>query len=66
MIDGHRGSPFIPKSYIYDNTNIGLRFAVNGEEKQNGNTSDMVFKIPELISFVSGIMRLEVGLTELP
>ena len=35
---------------------------VNGQVKQNGNTSDMIFKIPALIEHVSSIMSLEVGL----
>lgn len=34
---------------------------VNGQVKQNGCTSDMIFKIPALIEHVSSIMTLEVG-----
>lgn len=36
---------------------------MNGEVKQNGTTSDMIFKIPALIEHVSSIMSLEVGLS---
>lgn len=53
-------SPFIPKSKIADHTNVGLQFSVNGQMKQSGTTADMINGVPELISFVSGIMRLEV------
>jgi 2-keto-4-pentenoate hydratase/2-oxohepta-3-ene-1,7-dioic acid hydratase in catechol pathway len=34
---------------------------VNGVERQRGVASDMVFSIPELISYISGIMTLEPG-----
>ncbi len=34
---------------------------VNGETRQTGHTSDMVFSIPELIAYVSSIMTLEPG-----
>jgi 2-keto-4-pentenoate hydratase/2-oxohepta-3-ene-1,7-dioic acid hydratase in catechol pathway len=34
---------------------------VNGVERQRGKSADMVFAIPELISYISGIMTLEPG-----
>ncbi len=34
---------------------------VNGAERQRAKASDMHFSIPELVSFVSGIMTLEPG-----
>ena len=34
---------------------------VNGVERQRGTAADMVFAIPELISYISGIMTLEPG-----
>lgn len=34
---------------------------VNGVERQRGSAGDMVFPIPELISYISGIMTLEPG-----
>jgi acylpyruvate hydrolase len=54
-------SPFIPKSRITDSTKVGLEFSIDGKVKQSGTTVDMIFDVPSLISFVSGIMRLEVG-----
>ena len=56
--------PFIPKSQITDFTKVGLEFSIDGTTKQSGTTADMIFDIPSLICFVSGIMRLEVGATE--
>ena len=35
---------------------------MNGEVKQDGSTSDMIFKIPALVEHVSSIMRLEASL----
>ena len=34
---------------------------VNGVEKQRGKATQMVFGIPQLLSFISGIMTLEAG-----
>jgi 2-keto-4-pentenoate hydratase/2-oxohepta-3-ene-1,7-dioic acid hydratase in catechol pathway len=34
---------------------------VNGQIRQLGSTREMVYSVPELIAFVSGIMTLEVG-----
>ena len=34
---------------------------VNGKERQRGRATDMHFPIPELVSFLSGIMTLEPG-----
>ena len=41
--------------------NLKLETLVNGEIKQSGNTSDLIFGIPKLISFISGIMTLLPG-----
>ncbi|ORY23998.1 putative mitochondrion protein [Naematelia encephala] len=53
--------PFIPKSKITDLSKVGLSFSINGNLKQSGTTADMIFDVPHLISFVSGIMKLEEG-----
>lgn len=34
---------------------------VNGEERQRGSTTQMIFGIPELLAYISGIMTLEPG-----
>ena len=34
---------------------------INGQIKQSGNTSDMIFRIPRLIQHISSIMTLEEG-----
>jgi 2-keto-4-pentenoate hydratase/2-oxohepta-3-ene-1,7-dioic acid hydratase in catechol pathway len=35
------------------NSDVQLTCSVNGEEKQNGRTRDMIFNVPYLISFLS-------------
>lgn len=54
--------PFIPKTKITDIAQTGLSFSINGQVKQAGTAADMIFDVPHLISFVSGIMKLEVCL----
>lgn len=44
-----------------DPSRLAVRAALNGELRQNGNTSDMVFDVPFLIAFISAIMTLEPG-----
>lgn len=38
-----------------------LWLCVDGEVRQDGNTRDMIFSIPEQIAYVSRIMRLDPG-----
>lgn len=54
-------SPFIPKSKVSEIAKVGLHFTINGSVKQSGTAKDMIFDVPHLISFVSGIMKLEVS-----
>ncbi|CAG9772565.1 unnamed protein product [Ceutorhynchus assimilis] len=52
-------SKFIPKADIPDPHNVQLWCSVNGEERQNANTSDLLFNIPHLIYFMSQYITLE-------
>lgn len=54
-------SEFIPKSKIPDPDNVRLWLKIDGEIRQDGNTSNMYFKIPYLLSYVSRFMTLERG-----
>lgn len=40
---------------------LRIRTLVNGVVRQDGTASDMVFDIPTLVSFISGVMTLEPG-----
>jgi 2-keto-4-pentenoate hydratase/2-oxohepta-3-ene-1,7-dioic acid hydratase in catechol pathway len=44
-----------------DVQSLGLSLDVNGERRQNGNTSDMLFGVATLIHYVSQFMSLEGG-----
>jgi len=46
---------------IQNPNNLRLWLKVNGEFKQDSNTSDMVFKVPYLISYISQYMSLLPG-----
>lgn len=54
-------SSFISIDKIDDIQNINLRLSVNDELKQSGNTSEMIFKISTLISYLSSIFTLYPG-----
>ena len=40
---------------------LGLRTIINGDVRQNGNTSDLIHKIPEMIAHLSAAFTLEPG-----
>ena len=44
-----------------DVQDLDLNLTVNGELRQSGNTRDMIFRIPFLISYISRYMALEEG-----
>jgi 2-keto-4-pentenoate hydratase/2-oxohepta-3-ene-1,7-dioic acid hydratase in catechol pathway len=44
-----------------DVESLSILARVDGKVRQNGNTADMVFGVPELIEFISNIMTLEPG-----
>jgi 2-keto-4-pentenoate hydratase/2-oxohepta-3-ene-1,7-dioic acid hydratase in catechol pathway len=44
-----------------DPANTDLEARLNGEVKQRGNTRDLIFSVPRLISFISHIMTLLPG-----
>ncbi|KAI0256602.1 hypothetical protein BJV78DRAFT_1272747 [Lactifluus subvellereus] len=52
---------YIQKPRIADPQNLNLWLKINDQIKQNGNTSDMIFRIPRLIQHISSIMTLEEG-----
>ncbi|XP_055991250.1 acylpyruvase FAHD1, mitochondrial [Sorex fumeus] len=54
-------SAFVPKERIPDPHRLKLWLKVNGELRQEGDTSAMIFSIPYLISYVSKVMALEEG-----
>lgn len=55
------GPRLVPASAIANPQDIGLKLWVNGELKQNGRSTDMIFSIAEQISTASKIMTLDPG-----
>jgi 2,4-diketo-3-deoxy-L-fuconate hydrolase len=54
--------PFLAtKQEIPDPHNLKLWLSVNGERRQESNTSDMIFKVPTLVSYLSQFMTLLPG-----
>jgi len=54
--------PFLAtKDEIADVNNLKLWLKVNGQAMQNGNTSNFIFKIPFLVSYLSQFMTLLPG-----
>ncbi|KAH6780144.1 Fumarylacetoacetate hydrolase family [Perilla frutescens var. hirtella] len=54
-------SSILPKSMLPDPHNVELWLKVDGEIRQKGSTSDMIFKIPFLISHISSLFTLLEG-----
>ncbi|MFN2465089.1 MAG: fumarylacetoacetate hydrolase family protein [Candidatus Dormibacteria bacterium] len=44
-----------------DPAHARVKMRVNGELRQDGNTADMLFPVPRLISYISSVMTLEAG-----
>ncbi|MCL5942100.1 MAG: fumarylacetoacetate hydrolase family protein [Actinobacteria bacterium] len=44
-----------------DPSNLAISTALNGEVRQSSTTGDLIFPVPALVSFVSGIMTLLPG-----
>src|SRR6202158_4728509 len=54
--------PFlVPRAFVSDHMNLFIRLTVNGEVKQNGNTSQFIFTPEEQIEYASNILTLRSG-----
>jgi acylpyruvate hydrolase len=51
----------IPRSRIPDPHHVQLRLEVNGKVVQDGNTGDMLFRIPDLLEEITDVMSLTRG-----
>lgn len=54
-------SEFFPRSKYGDLANLNFGLKINGETKQSGNTSEMIFTIDQIISYVSRFFTLKIG-----
>jgi 2-keto-4-pentenoate hydratase/2-oxohepta-3-ene-1,7-dioic acid hydratase in catechol pathway len=55
------GPYFVSKDEVPEPHDLHMWLSVNGETVQNSNTSDMIFYIPKLISYLSQFMTLLPG-----
>ena len=54
--------PFlVPRAFVPDHMKLFIHLTVNGEVKQNGNTSQFIFTPEEQIEYASDILSLESG-----
>jgi 2-keto-4-pentenoate hydratase/2-oxohepta-3-ene-1,7-dioic acid hydratase in catechol pathway len=54
--------PFlVPRAFVPNHMNLFIRLTVNGEVKQDGNTSQFIFTPEEQIEYASHILTLETG-----
>ncbi len=54
--------PFlVPRAFVRDHMNLFIRLTVNGEVKQDGNTSQFIFTPEEQIEYASNILTLDSG-----
>jgi len=54
--------PFlVPRAFVPDHMNLFIRLSVNGDVKQNGNTSQFIFTPEEQIEYASNILTIETG-----
>ncbi len=58
---GPVGPYLVTADEVGDPQNLAMWLAVNGERKQTGNTSEMIFSCADLVSYCSRVMTLEPG-----
>ncbi|WP_314504900.1 fumarylacetoacetate hydrolase family protein [uncultured Microbacterium sp.] len=55
------GPVLVPARFVEDPTALRIQFSLNGEVKQDQTSDDMLFGIPELISYISSFVELRPG-----
>ncbi|CAN5235684.1 fumarylacetoacetate hydrolase family protein [soil metagenome] len=58
---GPTGPWLVTKDEVADPHALGLWLEVDGKRYQNGNTSTMIFKVPEIVAYLSRFMTLHPG-----
>jgi len=54
------GPGIVPARFV-DDANLQLRFSLNGQVRQDANTKDMIWPVPELVARISQHVTLEPG-----
>jgi 2-keto-4-pentenoate hydratase/2-oxohepta-3-ene-1,7-dioic acid hydratase in catechol pathway len=55
------GPCLVSRDQVSDPHNLKMELRVNGEIRQRSTTANMIFKIPQLIAFISNVMTLQPG-----
>ncbi|PYT25552.1 MAG: 5-oxopent-3-ene-1,2,5-tricarboxylate decarboxylase [Acidobacteria bacterium] len=55
------GPAIVTADEIADPHALDIQMIINGEVLQSSNTSNLIFRIPELIEYLSGVFTLEAG-----
>jgi 2-keto-4-pentenoate hydratase/2-oxohepta-3-ene-1,7-dioic acid hydratase in catechol pathway len=58
---GPTGPAVVSLDAFADPNDLRLTCDVSGERMQDGRTSDMIFPVPTLVAFISGLCTLEAG-----
>ena len=54
-------SDFVAADQVPDPHVLKLKMSVNGETRQDGCSSDMIHRVPQMVSYISAIFTLEPG-----
>jgi 2-keto-4-pentenoate hydratase/2-oxohepta-3-ene-1,7-dioic acid hydratase in catechol pathway len=55
------GPWIVSKDELADPHTLDISLTIGGEKLQDSNTSRMIFKVPALIEYISGIVPLQAG-----
>ena len=55
------GPSLVFREQVSDPHNLKMELRVNGEIRQRSTTANMIFKIPQLVAFISNVMTLQPG-----
>lgn len=55
------GPYLVTRESLNDGDGLGIELRLNGQTLQKSNTNNLIFKVPELVSYISEVMTLEVG-----
>ena len=58
---GPMGPWIVTADEIPDPHTLDISLSIGGETLQSSNTRELIFKIPDLVSFISSVMTLEPG-----
>jgi len=55
------GPYLVTRETLRDGDGLDIELRLNGKTMQKSNTRNLIFKVPELVSYISKVMTLEVG-----